>query len=76
MVGSVVGVVERGYGFVKGDETGLAYFFHHTHVEGDFGAIWVGARVEFTPEDSERGPRASAVRLVGSVAQRSAEAEA
>lgn len=67
MEGVIVNVIsDRGFGFVRGDD-GRQYFFHCTAVQSaDFDALQPRQRVAFDIESSERGPRATAVRLAAS----------
>jgi cold shock CspA family protein len=55
---------EKGFGFVRSDEPeAVEYFFHRTSVIGtDIKELRSGDRVEFTPEVSDKGPRAGEVR--------------
>ena len=58
-------VVEKGFGFIRDEASGLEYFFHqsglmagmniHELVEGD--------RVEFVPGRGPKGPRAESIRV-------------
>ena len=57
-------VRDRGCGFIR-DEGGIEHFFHRSAVRGAvFELLREGQRVEFTPEDSGKGPRAGDVRLI------------
>ena len=57
-------VRDRGFGFIR-DEGGQEWFFHRSSVRGAvFELLREGQRVEFTPEESQKGPRAGDVRLV------------
>ena len=59
-------VVDRGFGFVTGDD-GKEYFFHRSAVaDGAYHELQEGELVEFEPEPvSPKGPRARSVsRLV------------
>ena len=52
-------------GAIIRDESGIEHFFHRSSVRGAvFELLREGQRVEFTPEDSQKGPRAGDVRLV------------
>ena len=57
-------VRDRGFGFIR-DEGGQEWFFHRSSVRSTvFELLREGQRVEFTPEDSQKGPRAGDVRLI------------
>jgi CspA family cold shock protein len=52
-------IADRGFGFIVADDE-KEYFFHRSGVEGslDFDRLVGGERVEFTIEQSPKGPRA------------------
>jgi CspA family cold shock protein len=57
-------LLDKGFGFIR-DERGTEHFFHRGSVRGAvFELLREGQRVEFTPEESQKGPRAGDVRLV------------
>ena len=57
-------LIDKGFGFIR-DESGMEHFFHRSSVRGAvFELLREGQRVEFTPEDSPKGPRAGDVRLI------------
>jgi len=57
-------LIDKGFGFIR-DESGVEHFFHRSSVRGAvFELLREGQRVEFTTEDSPKGPRAAEVRLV------------
>ena len=57
-------LLDMGFGFIR-DERGLEHFFHRGSVRGAvFELLREGQRVEFTPEESQKGPRAGDVRVV------------
>ena len=57
-------LIDKGYGFIR-DESGQELFFHRSSVRGAiFELLREGQRVEFTPEDTGKGPRAGDVRLL------------
>ena len=57
-------LIDKGFGFIR-DEGGIEHFFHRSSVRGAvFELLREGQRVEFTPEESQKGPRAGDVRLV------------
>ena len=56
-------LIDKG-SFIR-DEGGIEHFFHRSAVRGAvFELLREGQRVEFTPEDSGKGPRAGDVRLI------------
>jgi cold shock protein len=57
-------LIDKGFGFIR-DEGGIEHFFHRSSVRGAvFELLREGQRVEFTVEDSAKGPRAGEVRLI------------
>ena len=57
-------LIDKGFGFIR-DEGGIEHFFHRSSVRGAvFELLREGQRVEFTQEDSQKGPRAGDVRLI------------
>ena len=59
-------LIDKGFGFIR-DEGGIEHFFHRSSVRGAvFELLREGQRVEFTPEESGKGPRAGEVRLIES----------
>ena len=59
-------LIDKGFGFIR-DEGGIEHFFHRSSVRGAvFELLREGQRVEFTQEDSQKGPRAGDVRLIES----------
>jgi len=57
-------LIDKGFGFIR-DEAGIEHFFHRSAVRGAvFELLREGQRVEFTTEDSGKGPRAGEVRLI------------
>jgi CspA family cold shock protein len=57
-------LIDKGFGFIR-DEGGLEHFFHRSSVRNAvFELLREGQRVEFTEEDSAKGPRAGDVRLI------------
>jgi len=54
----------KGYGFLSQDD-GKDVFVHHSGIAGDgFKTLFEGDRVEFSIEQSEKGPRAVSVRTI------------
>jgi cold shock protein len=59
-------LIDKGFGFIR-DEGGIEHFFHRSSVRGAvFELLREGQRVEFTTEESGKGPRAGEVRLIES----------
>ena len=57
-------LIDKGFGFIR-DESGIEHFFHRSSVRGAvFELLREGQRVEFTPEESGKGPRAGEIRLI------------
>jgi CspA family cold shock protein len=57
-------LIDKGFGFIR-DESGVEHFFHRSAVRGAvFELLREGQRVEFTIEESQKGPRAGDVRLI------------
>jgi len=55
---------EKGYGFIE-SENGKEYFFHYSslNVKG-FKTVDIGADVAFTPEQGEKGERATDIDVI------------
>ena len=59
-------LIDKGFGFIR-DESGIEHFFHRSAVRHTvFELLREGQRVEFTTEESGKGPRAGDVRLIES----------
>ncbi len=59
-------VTDKGFGFIS-DEGGVEHFFHESAVQdAGFASLREGQRVEFTTEESTKGPRAGEVRAIES----------
>ena len=57
-------LIDKGFGFIR-DEGGVEHFFHRSAVRGAvFELLREGQQVEFTPEESQKGPRAGEIRLI------------
>jgi CspA family cold shock protein len=57
-------LIDKGFGFIR-DESGIEHFFHRSAVRHTvFELLREGQRVEFTTEESSKGPRAGDVRLI------------
>jgi len=56
-------LLDKGFGFIR--DEGTEHFFHRGSVRGAvFELLREGQRVEFTVEESQKGPRARDMRLV------------
>jgi cold shock protein len=56
----------KGYGFITPDDGGKDLFVHHTGISGEgFKTLTEGAKVEFVPEQGQKGPQATNVVLAG-----------
>ena len=59
-------LIDKGFGFIS-DEGGVEHFFHQSSVQDAvFESLREGQRVEFSVEESTKGPRAGDVRVVES----------
>ena len=57
-------LLDKGFGFIR-DDRGTEHLFHRGSVRGVvFELLREGQRVEFTVEESQKGPRARDMRLV------------
>ena len=57
-------LIDKGFGFIR-DESGVEHFFHRSSVRQTvFELLREGQRVEFSTEESPKGPRAAEVRLI------------
>jgi CspA family cold shock protein len=57
-------LIDKGFGFIR-DDGGTEHFFHRSAVrQSVFELLRDGQRVEFTVEESPKGPRAGDVRLI------------
>ena len=53
---------DKGYGFITPDGGGEDLFVHHSGIGGSgFKSLAEGAKVEFEPEQGEKGPQATNV---------------
>ena len=56
----------KGYGFIAPEGGGKDLFVHHTNISGEgFKTLQEGAKVEFVPEQGQKGPQATNVVLAG-----------
>ena len=59
-------MTDKGFGFLS-DEGGVEHFFHQSGVQcAVFESLREGQRVEFSVEESTKGPRACDVRVIES----------
>jgi cold shock CspA family protein len=57
-------LIDKGFGFIR-DDSGIEHFFHRSSLRhAVFELLREGQRVEFTPDDSGKGPRARDIRLI------------
>jgi CspA family cold shock protein len=57
---------EKGYGFITPDDGGKDLFVHFSSIQGDgYKSLPEGAKVEYEPEQGEKGPQAAKVVVVG-----------
>ena len=57
-------IAEDNYGFLKTDDEREIYFHRNSVASGGFDKLAVGDRVSFTEADGDKGPQASAVKLL------------
>ncbi len=59
-------LIDKGFGFIS-DDVGVEHFFHQSGVQDAvFASLREGQHVEFTVEESTKGPRACDVRVTES----------
>lgn len=65
LTGTVKNIVnDRGFGFIKLDDSDTEYFFHYTGCVGvKFDVLKQGTRVSFIAGTGTKGPRAEQVEL-------------
>ncbi|MBN2100658.1 cold shock domain-containing protein [Candidatus Dojkabacteria bacterium] len=63
--GTVKTVTDRGFGFIKQDDSENEIFYHESSLEGDLAErkLKVGDKVSFEVEQAEKGPRAVNIAL-------------
>jgi CspA family cold shock protein len=55
----------KGYGFIQPDGGGKDVFVHHSSIAGEgFKTLAEGAKVEFEPQEGQKGPEAGNVRAL------------
>ncbi len=56
---------QKGYGFITPDDGGKDLFVHHTAIEAEgFRTLGEGQAVEYSIEESDKGPKATNVKPV------------
>jgi len=57
--GTIVRIMDKGYGFIKTDDSDKDLFFHSNEVQNtDFNSLKEGDSVEFEITEGEKGPQA------------------
>ncbi len=65
MQGTIKKIIgHKGYGFIETNENDEDIFFHRTTVKGSFDDLKEGDAVEFSIEQSFKGPQATGVSLI------------
>jgi len=54
----------RGFGFIEVDDSEDDVFVHHSELQGTY-SLMSGQKVEFEVEASDKGPRATDVKVIG-----------
>lgn len=56
--------LKNGFGFIAPDDGGNDLFFHMTELQGvEFNSLALGQAVSYETADSEKGPKATQVKL-------------
>jgi CspA family cold shock protein len=60
--GEITKLTDRGFGFIKSDQTSKEIFFHVSALQGvSFDDLYEGQRVSFSEGQGDKGPRAEDV---------------
>jgi cold shock protein len=63
--GTIVRIMDKGFGFIKTDDSDKDLFFHSNEVQDtDFNSLKEGDSVEFEITEGEKGPQAVRVNRV------------
>jgi len=62
MTGSIVRKTDKGFGFIKPDDSDKDVFFHAQSCEEEFDSLNEGDKVVFDIEEGPKGPAAANVR--------------
>ena len=63
--GTIVRIMDKGYGFIKTDDSDKDLFFHSNEVQNtDFNSLKEGDSVEFEITEGQKGPQAVRVSRV------------
>lgn len=61
-LGEITKLTDRGFGFIKSDQTSKEIFFHVSALQGvSFDDLYEGQRVSFSEGQGDKGPRAEGV---------------
>jgi len=63
--GTVKTVTDKGFGFIKQEDSDKDIFYHETSLEGELAdrKLRVGDKVKFEVEQTDKGPRAIEIEL-------------
>ncbi|MCH7529914.1 cold shock domain-containing protein [Patescibacteria group bacterium] len=63
--GTIARLMDKGYGFIKTEDSDKDLFFHSNEVQGtDFNSLKEGDEVEFEVTEGQKGPQAVKVSRV------------